>query len=152
MKKRKKTYLLLELMISLALISLLAIPLIHEPFELLSDEVAALERMELERISELYFAEIKEKLYCNKIPWNVLEKKSKEAPAYEQETFIETLSKHRFKIKTSLWTKNTKKADEKESYHLIGVRLSFIPEPKGNHTKEISFLYRLFIKKENKKV
>ncbi len=143
----KKPYLLLELLIALALVTLLAFPLINQPFRLLHKEIASLERTELERLSELYFAKIKERLYRNEIPWEVLAK-DKQTPLFEKDKITLAHSKHIFRIKTYLWTKKRTEDD-----YLIGVNIVFTPKPQGGHThKEISFFYRLFLKKENKKI
>lgn len=65
----KRTFLLLELLIALSLVTIFAFPLIFNPLNKLNQELKKLEEIERERLSELLLAEVKEQLYCNSIPW-----------------------------------------------------------------------------------
>lgn len=150
MKIRKKTFLLLELMIGIALLALFALPSIGSPFFLMQSEIVSLERMELERISEVQFAHLKEKLYKNEIPWDVIAKEEMGEPI-KGETTLNLLGfkKHTFETKTYIWTKRQHEGkDHKESFHLVGIKMQFIPKPKNGHkVTPITFVHRLLIKK-----
>jgi len=68
----KKPFLLLEVLIALLLVSLCLIPLIRSPVENYRTEIRLLEKMEGERLANLSFAEVKEKLMKGEIPWEKL--------------------------------------------------------------------------------
>ena len=112
---KKKPYLLLELLIALFLVACLALPLIRNPSRMLQNELSDLERMELERISEVSFARIKEKLYTNEITWEQIEKGSAHQSFEESQELIALgeLRPHRFVKKNYLWIKQKKRELEK---------------------------------------
>ena len=68
----KKPFLLLEVLIALLLVSLCLIPLIRSPVENYRTEMRQLEEMEGERLADITFAEIKEKLAKHEIAWDRL--------------------------------------------------------------------------------
>lgn len=69
-RKCKRPFILLEILIALALISLFALPLVRAPLETIHEETKALTRLEVERNADLAFAEIKELFYTQSIPWD----------------------------------------------------------------------------------
>jgi len=146
-KKRKKPFLLLELLIGISLLTLFAIPLIVEPFYLLQNEMATLERIELERISEAHFAQLKKKIYLQEIPWKELTKKERESPI-KREVFITLpgISYHKFETSTYIWSKRDNKEKQAEN-HLLGIKIIYTPKPLRKHKgAPITFSYRLFVK------
>ncbi len=76
-RKCKRPFILLEVLIALALISLFALPLVRAPLETIHEETKALCKLEVERNADLAFAEIKELFYKQAIPWDSF---SKERP------------------------------------------------------------------------
>jgi hypothetical protein len=66
---RRRHFLMLELMIALLLVTLCALPLAQLPTKALLEETNAAYRMQLHRYADLAFAEFKEQLYQQGIPW-----------------------------------------------------------------------------------
>lgn len=67
--KRKRSFLLTEVLIAILLVSICLIPLIRTPINTYLSEMEWLEEMERERLAELAFADIKEKLLKNELAW-----------------------------------------------------------------------------------
>lgn len=152
MKQRKNPFLLLELLVGVSLLALFAGPLLANPTYLFQTEVAALEKIELERISEVEFAKIKKKIYMQEISFESLT----QGDTLHEEVFISLpgISKHRFEKMTTFKSKATKKIPEKkEEFHLIEVRTSYTPKPRFKHSsKPIIFIYKILIKQMPKGV
>jgi hypothetical protein len=147
--KRKKTYLLLELLIGITLLTFFAFPLISQPSLMVEREIVSLERMELERISECAFAQVKQKFYRNEIPWeSFASEEKKEFPIGDEKIQIKLLGlgANKFQKKVFLHTKSEKKINQSEM-RLVGIKISFIPKKKRYKRKEVSFFYRLFVKR-----
>lgn len=66
---KKRTFLLLEILIAFVLVAICLIPLVKQPLKLYKEEIAYLERMEQERLADWTFTEVKEMLLKNEIPW-----------------------------------------------------------------------------------
>lgn len=73
---KKKSFVLLEVLIALSLVALCLIPLVKQPLKLYKEEFAYLERMELERLADWTFTEVKELLLKNEIPWEKIPEKN----------------------------------------------------------------------------
>lgn len=71
-KQSKKTYLLLEILIAMTLLSMMSGLFIGGPSKLIEREIASLEQMELERIADGLFLEWKRSLYKNGASWSEL--------------------------------------------------------------------------------
>lgn len=71
---RKRSFLLLELLISLALVACCLFPLIKPHVFIHKKEREALEKMQLEMQAERAFCELKRQLYEQKISWKQLAK------------------------------------------------------------------------------
>ncbi len=70
MKRKKKTFLLLELLIGLFLLSTCALPLVHLPMQTLQEAVKSAWRIQMHHYADLAFAEIKEKVYTRQVEWD----------------------------------------------------------------------------------
>ena len=68
--KKKRTFLLLEVLIALSLISLSMVHLMLRPIHLHRGAVKQLERIEADRIAAWTFSEIKEKFLKNEVRWS----------------------------------------------------------------------------------
>jgi hypothetical protein len=148
MMKRKKPYLLLELLIGIALLITFSIPLMHDPFRLLEQERIALERMELERISEWEFAQVKKQFYRNEIPWGLFSAGEKRKFSTDvKDLFPKLLKGSTFEEEIRLWTKKEKKVSDEEEAFLVGIEIIFTPKRKGAGRKPVSFTYRIFVKR-----
>ena len=66
---KKKTFLLLEILIAFVLTTICIVPLVKQPLKLYKDEMAYLQKMERERLADWTFTEIEEILLKNEIPW-----------------------------------------------------------------------------------
>jgi hypothetical protein len=71
---KKRTFLLLEILIAFFLVSLCIVPLVRQPIALYRSDVKKLEAMEKERLADWTFTEVKEKLLKNEIPWEKIPK------------------------------------------------------------------------------
>jgi hypothetical protein len=72
----KRSFLLLELLIALFLVVTCALPLARIPIRALQKEFQSASAMEMHRLADLAFAEIKEKVYRHEIPWEQIVKKT----------------------------------------------------------------------------
>lgn len=66
---KKRTYLLLEVLVAFMLAAICIVPLVSQPLKLYRNEVDYFETMEKERWADWTFLEIKEMLLKNEIPW-----------------------------------------------------------------------------------
>lgn len=66
----KRPFLLLEVLIALFIVSLCLAPLIQRPIQAYLQEKALLIDIEVERLADWTFAEVKEKCIKNEIPWS----------------------------------------------------------------------------------
>lgn len=73
---KKRTFLLLEILIAFFLVSLCIVPLVKQPLQLYRSELERLEGMEMERLADWTFSEVKEMLLKNEIPWAKIPNKS----------------------------------------------------------------------------
>ena len=69
---RKKNFLLIEILIAFALVSLCMVPLVSGPLKLHKLQTVQLIKMEKERLAEWTFCEIKEMFLKNEIPWSTI--------------------------------------------------------------------------------
>lgn len=69
---RKQHFLLFEILIGLALVTACIAPLVKNSISLYRAETERLENLELERLADWTFSEIKEMLLKNEIPWSKL--------------------------------------------------------------------------------
>ncbi len=60
---------MLELLIALFLVGICALPLAEIPMKALTEETKSAYRMQMHRLADLTYAEFKEKLYKQEIPW-----------------------------------------------------------------------------------
>ncbi len=73
---KKRSFVLLEILIALSLVILCIVPLVKQPLQLYKNQMHHLEKMELERLANWTFVEIKEALYQNAIAWDDLPAKN----------------------------------------------------------------------------
>ncbi len=147
LQMRRKTYLLLELLIAFTILSLCALPLVRNPMHMAKEEIAAFERMELERVAELAYAELLEKFYRNEIPWKTLDPKTlPDAPALQETVTLELpgIFKRAYEKKIFLWTRGEKKGPDEQDVRLIGVKIVFVPADKAKKWQK-SFSYRVLL-------
>ncbi len=150
---RKRSFILLEILIACSLLALCAAPLMSRPVFLYRSQMKALQNLELERLADLSFAEVKEMLLKNQIPWKKLptEKKPKAEyplpaidlqiphcePSPMERKAIFTLQKEKLGIKGDLFL-------------LLDVEIWFgpgDPPPKRKKNAPPRFHYRTIVKK-----
>ena len=69
---KKRSFLLLEVLIAFTLATICSIPLVKQPLRLYKEEITFLVKMERERLADWTFTEIKEILLKNEIAWEKL--------------------------------------------------------------------------------
>ncbi len=72
---KKKPFLLLEVLIAFLLVVICIVPLVRQPLMLYRAEMEHLEVMELERLADWTFTEVKEMLLKNEVPWEKIPRK-----------------------------------------------------------------------------
>ncbi|MBF8263882.1 MAG: hypothetical protein HW387_1547 [Parachlamydiales bacterium] len=82
--RTKRTFLLLEVLMAIALVAVFAAPLMRWPIKHYRSQINRLEAFELQRAADWTFTEIKELLYKEAIPWEKLPEK--------EQIFVQTLT------------------------------------------------------------
>lgn len=148
---KKQPFLLLEILISILLVSLCLIPLIQSPIRSYKAQVRLLEEMEGERLAEWTFSEIREMLLKNEIPWEKLPKPNQTTLPFPLPFQAIDLPGLKPKNIQRSFTLRCKKNGEKEglkgeTYRMIYVDIEF--EPKLSQKKgKGTYSYRLAIRK-----
>jgi len=78
-KKQNRSFLLLEMLIAIFLVSISAAPFLTSTLSFFRSELKQLELIEAQRIAELSFFEVKSLLYQNEIPWSSIPKNQTDA-------------------------------------------------------------------------
>lgn len=68
--KKRRSFLLLEVVIALSLVLACALPMVALPSRALREEIHMAYEAQARRLADLAFAQLKEKLYKNEIPWS----------------------------------------------------------------------------------
>lgn len=143
---KKHSFILLEVLIALFLITACIIPLIRIPYIALKKEISFLENFHLTRIADLSFSEIKTKLFKNEIHWSDIPLKtdSKNELIYE----LPPYNIFCFKTKKTINRKAIICAKEKEGKQNITYRLAIVTIvlSKDNNEKK-EFVYKAFMRK-----
>jgi len=149
MRVKKRPFILLEIMIAIALVALFTLPLTLNPTRLLIQEVKMLERMEAERIADLSFLEVKEKLLRQQIPWSELKEGKKKKYPLENQHFISLagFKKKRVNGTFSLRVKNEKEGDGGTIYRHLIVTIELSLPAVSEKEKLPAFNYHLFAQK-----
>ena len=81
---KKRHFILLEILIAVALLSLCITPLITHPIRLYKKELKTLEELQIQRLKHEAFLAIKKQLFKNKIDWDSFSNKNREkVPIHE---------------------------------------------------------------------
>lgn len=152
---KKKTFLLLEILIAILLVSICLIPLVQSPILSYRAEMSLIEEMEGERIAEWTFSEIKDKLLNHEIPWEKL-------PTLDNKTSLISLPPMTIdipgaklkKIERAFVLRCNKKGEKEgvngEIYRMLHVDIYFTPKltqkKKAKGTSDYS--YRLMVQKK----
>ena len=87
LKKQIRSFLLLEMMIAIFLVTVSISPFLKSTFTYFRSELKQLELIEAQRIAELSFFEIKQKLYQNEIAWDDIPKLQTESSIFSLDPF-----------------------------------------------------------------
>ncbi len=123
---KRRSFTLIEVLISLALVSLCAIPLLRPHFHIAREKES--ERLNIERTlkAEAIFEKVQLDLYHNKIPWKAISGGKVRPKIYKGENFsISEIKHHDKKAKTfRLLNIDVVVDDQIYSYHLYTERLN----------------------------
>lgn len=146
---KKRSFILLEILISISLILLCGLPLILRPMQMQRQEMTFLWEIEGERLADWTFSEIKEKLLRNEIPWKKLPtlKKNKETYSLpDAELSLPNRNKKIIRREFTLACKNEKEGQNEEIYRLFEVKIYFYPSLKK---KSATYQYQVLVRKVN---
>jgi hypothetical protein len=150
--KKKRTYLLLELLIAFTILSFSMLLFIQSPLLFLQDEVKTLEKIELQRIADAKFAEIKGRLHLLELK---TPKQKGKIATHSLDPIIlnfEGVAEHQFKTSYELCLMRSKKGKNGERFQKVGVRMIFTPIKAAKNAQEASFDYETFLTVKPKEV
>lgn len=128
MRKKKHSFVLIELLIALSLFILCIIPLIEIPFNAINSEIKSYQQLELQRIADLTFADIESQLFQNTLSWDEIKvKKNKKTQIQKNIVTINLQGFGQKKIQQtcSIWTSRCKKGKKSEKYRLLTLEIQF---------------------------
>ncbi len=123
---KKRTFLLLEVLIAFTLATICVIPLVKQPIAFYKNEMKNLELMELERLADWSFTEVKEELLKNRIAWDEIPKKkalSRKFSLKDMRLQIPTCKDKRVERSFVLKGRGEKKGPHDEIYRIIGIHI-----------------------------
>jgi hypothetical protein len=116
---------MLELLIALFLVGLCALPLAEIPMKTLRDEISSAYRMQFHHYADLAFAEFKEKIYQQEIPWKQICSPREAKSAFKLEkTLIDPIGGRAFERKATFYSVG-KKGKKGEEIRLVTFIVSF---------------------------
>jgi len=141
---RKKSFLLAEILLTLFLIAVCALPLVKGPIIIFRKELQSIEQIERQRLANLAFFNIKKKLYKKEIPWKELEKEGGKIRRYlyDEDLSIAHLKKKKIKIHYRIYPILPKIEPEKSSHRLLEIPIYF------DKAKQTDIKYQVYAKKE----
>lgn len=132
---KKRYFILLEVLIALTLLILLSIPLIRNPLAFYKKELVDLKELELKRLERECFLEIKEKLFKNEVPLEILRVKNKrEAPIFslgKKKLSIPSFTNEDIDVTYRLWTDSFKETSPNELFLKLNVEIGLKKPFKG---------------------
>jgi hypothetical protein len=148
---------MLEMMIALVLVGACALPLAQIPMRALQQECKSAYRMQAQRLADLAFADLKEKLYRKEIPWKEIASPSNNKSLVLEdvvEVAIDPLGKRKFNRRGTLHSVGKKNAKEEE-FRLVTFRVKIQPVEKNiklfrakkNLKDSCSFSYQFLVNK-----
>ncbi len=125
---------MLELMIGLFLVGVLALPLAQIPTQAVKEEFKSAYRMQAQRLADLAFAQIKEELHRNEIPWKeIVKTRENKAVVLDDvvDVSFEPLNERKFLRFGTIHSVGEKKGDQSEEWRLATIRVTITPQQKG---------------------
>ncbi len=150
--RKKKTFLLLEILIAILLVSICLVPLIQSPIQSYRAERRLLEEMEGERLADWTFSEIKEKLLKNEIPWEKIPRPgAKTASFFLPASAIEIPGSQPKKIERSFTLECGKRGEKEglngETIRILRVGIDFAPRLSLRKKGKSDYSFRLIVQK-----
>ncbi|NGX52273.1 MAG: hypothetical protein KR126chlam5_00569 [Candidatus Anoxychlamydiales bacterium] len=144
--KNKRSFLLIEVIIAFALITLLIVPLIRNPIYFFKSQIKSLEKLECERIADLTFLDLKLEIYNDKSKYTKNLARSKKDTPYETLDPYELVTFNKKKIARSykIYSKNKEKeTKDNEKYKLLTIRIFLRPT---DQKMEYEYEYKMLCK------
>jgi hypothetical protein len=155
---KKRSFLLLELLIAIFLLGTCALPLVQVPMGAMRETIKSCYRLQLQRIADLAFADIKTRLYQHEIEWKqLLKSSSKEKELVMDDTIeiaLKGLGRRTFERRCYVYSvgKTGKEGDE---HRLVTILIALQSKPhrfnlfprKSTHKDTAVYQYELFISK-----
>ena len=141
-KRQRRSMLLLEVLMALALVALCILPIIAPQIGIVKAQKSFMHQMELDHAVHLLYVDVLEKLYTNKINWNEIEQQTASSinremiPEKYEGTYHFQIVKH--------------KKDKTEEWQVYLIKLVFTLSAKDNLKQPFSFPYTLTLVKHNK--
>ncbi|HEU64027.1 MAG: hypothetical protein KR126chlam4_00031 [Candidatus Anoxychlamydiales bacterium] len=128
--KNKRSFLLIEVIIAFALVTLLIVPLIRNPIYFFRSQIKSLEKLECERIADLTFLDLKLEIYKDKNKFTKNLAHNKKATPYETLKPYKLVTFNNKEIARSykIYSKNKEKeTKDNEKYKLLTIRIFLRP-------------------------
>lgn len=141
-------FLLFEVFLAVALLALCLIPIASAPFRNFVKESNALKQMEIERLSDVAYKDLLERLPLV-TTFESLPKSKDEAISYDLGPYkftIEGSGSYLYLATFSFWIIEPKDVEKIDKHCLIRIELTFTPEEKKAFTPT-PFIYDLFVQK-----
>lgn len=153
---------MLEMLIAVVLVGMCALPLAQIPMRALQQEYHSAYRLQAQRLADLAFADIKERLYKKEIPWKqIINPSDKKATVLEDtvEVAIEPLGTRKFIRRGTLHSVG-KKNKKGEECRLATIQITIMPvekklrlfRGKKHPQRSCSFNYQLPLSKTSASV
>ncbi|NGX48706.1 MAG: hypothetical protein K940chlam5_00296 [Candidatus Anoxychlamydiales bacterium] len=144
--KNKRSFLLIEVIIAFALVTLLIVPLIRNPIYFFRSQIKSLEKLECERIADLTFLDLKLEIYSDQNKFTKNLARSKKATPYEILDPYELVTFNNKKIARSykIYSKNKEKeTKDNEKYKLLTIRIFLRPT---DQKRKYEYEYKMLCK------
>ncbi|MFA6119498.1 MAG: hypothetical protein WCT85_03230 [Parachlamydiales bacterium] len=138
---KKRSFLLIEILVAFSIIALISIPLIRNPICFCQTQIRSLEKLECERIAELSFLDIKVKLLKNEIssiPKNVKDAQVQYLPSY----FLDSFRNQEIKRTFIVYSKKEKFYND-ETFKFVHIKIFLKP---ANQKDFFTYKYKTIYK------
>lgn len=144
-KRKKRSYLLLELLIAFTLLITCLLPLTQNPLKMVANEREMLEKLELAREADLLFADVKRRLYTNQISYDKFTKWEDKLEPFKLELGKNYTKTFKREIRLRSQVKEVKKNKAGEEIRLLNVHIAFISRNKKKNQNTLVFKYKVFV-------
>jgi len=147
---KKRSFILIEVIIAISLLTIAAIPLIKVPYNMLNSQITLCEKAELERIAELGFYEISKQIFNEKPAFFKL-LGTKQAQAEERTLVFSEENNHLtldgfasrpLRATYKIWTLRPKSPNDQLTHYLLKIELNLTHSKSKKSAKfQRSFIY-----------